>query len=75
MSIKLLSPCPEDDGSTSLSGKNFVAPKKKYNPINLYSIDFELEAAKLDLLDPTGKLNSFLIVFIAKRLAWFIGHG
>ena len=58
MSIKLLSPCPEDDGSTSLSGKNFVAPKKKYNPINLYSIDFELEAAKLDLLDPTGKLNS-----------------
>ena len=58
MSIKLLSPCPEDDGSTSLRGKNFVAPKKKYNPINLYSIDFELEAAKLDLLDPTGKLNS-----------------
>ena len=58
MSIKLLTPCPEDDGSTSLSGKNFVAPKKKYNPINLYSMDFELEAAKLDVLDPTGKLNS-----------------
>ena len=49
MSIKLLTPCPEDDGSTSLSGKNFVAPKKKYNPINLYSMDFELEAAKLDV--------------------------
>ena len=58
MSIKLLTPCPEDDGSTFLSGKNFVAPKNKYNPINLYSMDFELEAAKLDVLDPTGKLNS-----------------
>ena len=58
MSIKLLTPCPEDDGRTSLSGKNFVAPKKKYNPINLCSMDFELEAAKLDVLDPTGKLNS-----------------
>tara|TARA_Y100000589_G_C27164225_1_gene634091 strand:+ start:738 stop:1328 length:591 start_codon:yes stop_codon:yes gene_type:complete len=58
MSIKLLSPCPEDDGSASIRGKNFVAPKKKYNPINLSSMDFELEAAKLDVLDPTGKLNS-----------------
>ena len=58
MEIKLFSPSPDDDGSSSTGSKKFVAPKKKYNPINLYSMDFELEAAKLDVLDPTGKLNS-----------------
>ena len=58
MTLKLFSPSPDDDGSSSTGSKKFVAPKKKYNPINLYSMDFELEAAKLDVLDPTGKLNS-----------------
>ena len=58
MSIKLLSPCPEDDGSTFMGNNKFIAPKKKYNPINLSNMDFELEAAKLDVLDPSGKLNS-----------------
>ena len=57
MSIKLLSPCPEDDGSTFMGSNKFVAPKKKYNPINLSNMDFELEKAKLDVLDETGKLN------------------
>lgn len=57
MTLNLLSPCPEDDGSTSMGSNKFVAPKKKYNPINLSNMDFELEKAKLDVLDETGKLN------------------
>ena len=58
MTNKYLSPCPDDDGNTSMGRKKFVASKKKFNPINLSSVDFELEAAKLDVQDPTSKLNS-----------------
>ena len=42
MTTKYLSPCPDDDGNTSIGGKKFVAPKKKFNPINLSNMDFEL---------------------------------
>ena len=58
MTTKYLSPCPDDDGNTFMSRKKLVASKKKFNPINLSSVDFELEAAKLDIQDPTSKLNS-----------------
>ena len=57
MTIKLFSPCPDDDGRTPMSNKKFIAPKKKYAPIDISNMDFELEKAKLDVLDETGKLN------------------
>ena len=57
MKIKLFSPCPDDDGRTPMSNKKFVAPKKKFAPIDISNMDFELEKAKLDVLDETGKLN------------------
>ena len=57
MTIKLFSPCPDDDGRTPMSNKQFIAPKKKFAPIDKSNIDFELERAKLDVLDETGKLN------------------
>ena len=57
MTIKLFSPCPDDDGRTPMSNKKFVAPKKKFAPIDISNMDFELEKAKLDVLDETGKLN------------------
>ena len=57
MKIKLFSPCPDDDGRTPISNKKFVAPKKKFAPIDISNMDFELEKAKLDVLDETGKLN------------------
>ena len=57
MTIKLLSPCPDDDGRTPMSDKKFIAPKKKFAPIDRSNMDFELEKAKLDVLDETGKLN------------------
>ena len=57
MTIKLFSPCPDDDGRTPMSNKKFIAPKKKFAPIDKSNIDFELERAKLDVLDETGKLN------------------
>ena len=57
MTIKLFSPCPDDDGRTPISNKKFVAPKKKFAPIDISNMDFELEKAKLDVLDETGKLN------------------
>ena len=57
MTIKLFSPCPDDDGRTPMSNKKFVAPKKKFAPIDKSHMDFELERAKLDVLDETGKLN------------------
>tara|TARA_B100000989_G_scaffold291455_1_gene265950 strand:+ start:1379 stop:1954 length:576 start_codon:yes stop_codon:yes gene_type:complete len=57
MTIKLFSPCPDDDGRTPMSNQKFVAPKKKFAPIDISNMDFELEKAKLDLLDETGKLN------------------
>ena len=57
MTIKLFTPCPDDDGRTPMSNKKFVAPKKKFAPIDISNMDFELEKAKLDVLDETGKLN------------------
>ena len=57
MTIKLFSPCPEEDGRTPISNKKFIAPKKKFAPIDKSNMDFELERAKLDVLDETGKLN------------------
>ena len=57
MTIKLFSPCPDDDGRTPISNKKFIAPKKKFAPIDKSNMDFELERAKLDVLDETGKLN------------------
>ena len=57
MTIKLSSPCPDDDGRTPMSNKKFIAPKKKFAPIDKSNMDFELERAKLDVLDETGKLN------------------
>ena len=57
MTIKLFSPCPDDDGRTPMSNKKFVAPKKRFTPIDISNMDFELEKAKLDVLDETGKLN------------------
>ena len=57
MTIKLFSPCPDDDGRTPISNKKFIAPKKKFAPIDKSNLDFELERAKLDVLDETGKLN------------------
>ena len=57
MTIKLFSPCPDDDGRTPMSDKKFIAPKKKFTPIDKSNMDFELERAKLDVLDETGKLN------------------
>jgi len=57
MTIKLFTPCPDDDGRTPMSNKKFVAPKKKFAPIDRSNMDFELEKAKLDVLDETGKLN------------------
>ena len=57
MTIKLFSPCPDDDGRTPMSNKKFIAPKKKFAPIDKSNMDFELERAKLDVLDETGKLN------------------
>ena len=57
MTIKLFSPCPDDDGRTPISSKKFIAPKKKFAPIDKSNMDFELERAKLDVLDETGKLN------------------
>ena len=54
MTIKLLSPCPDDDGRTPMSDKKFIAPKKKFTPIDKSNMDFELERAKLDVLDETG---------------------
>ena len=57
MTIKLFSPCPDDDGRTPMSNKKFVAPKKKFAPIDISNMEFELEKAKLDVLDETGKLN------------------
>ena len=57
MTIKLLSPCPDDDGRTPMSDKKFIGPKKKFTPIDKSNMDFELERAKLDVLDETGKLN------------------
>ena len=57
MTIKLFTPCPDDDGRTPISNKKFVAPKKKFAPIDISNMDFELEKAKLDVLDETGKLN------------------
>ena len=57
MKIKLFSPCPDDDGRTPISKKKFLAPKKKFAPIDISNMDFELEKAKLDVLDETGKLN------------------
>ena len=57
MTIKLFSPCPDDDGRTPKSNKKFIAPKKKFAPIDKSNLDFELERAKLDVLDETGKLN------------------
>ena len=57
MTIKLFSPCPDDDGRTPISKKKFLAPKKKFAPIDISNMDFELEKAKLDVLDETGKLN------------------
>ena len=58
MKAKFFSPCPDDDGNTSMGNKKFVAPKKRFVPIDLSNMDFELEAAKLDELDPSSKLNS-----------------
>ncbi len=40
-----------------MSDKKFIAPKKKFAPIDKSNMDFELERAKLDVLDETGKLN------------------
>ena len=57
MTIKLFSPCHDDDGRTPMSNKKFIAPKKKFAPIDKSNMDFELERAKLDVLDETGKLN------------------
>ena len=57
MTIKLFTPCPDDDGKTPMSNNKFVAPKKKFAPIDKSNLDFELERAKLDVLDETGKLN------------------
>ena len=57
MTIKLFSPCPDDDGRTPMSNKKFIAPKKKFAPIDKSHMDFELERAKLDVLDETGKFN------------------
>ena len=57
MTIKLFSPCPDDDGRTPMSNKKFSAPRKKFAPIDKSNMDFELERAKLDVLDETGKLN------------------
>ena len=57
MTIKLFTPCPDDHGRTPMSNKKFVAPKKKFAPIDRSNMDFELEKAKLDVLDETGKLN------------------
>ena len=57
MTIKLFSPCHDDDGRTPMSNKKFIAPKKKFAPIDISNMDFELEKAKLDVLDETGKLN------------------
>ena len=57
MTIKLFSLCPDDDGRTPISNKKFIAPKKKFAPIDKSNMDFELERAKLDVLDETGKLN------------------
>ena len=57
MTIKLFSPCPYDDGRTPMSNKKFSTPKKKFAPIDKSNMDFELERAKLDVLDETGKLN------------------
>ena len=57
MKIKLFSPCPDDDGRTPISKKKFLTPKKKFAPIDISNMDFELEKAKLDVLDETGKLN------------------
>ena len=57
MTIKLFSPCPDDDGRTPMSNKKFSTPRKKFAPIDKSNMDFELERAKLDVLDETGKLN------------------
>ena len=57
MTIKLFSPCPDDDGRTPMSNKKFIAPKKKFAPIDISNMNYELERAKLDVLDETGKLN------------------
>ena len=46
MTIKLLLPCPDDDGRTPMSDKKFIAPKKNFTPIDKSKIDFELERAK-----------------------------
>ena len=43
MTIKLFTPCPDDDGKTPMSNKKFVAPKKKFAPIDKSNLDFELE--------------------------------
>ena len=66
MTNKYLSPCPDDDGNTSMGRKKFIASKKKFNPINFSSVDFELEAAKLDVQDPTSKLNSLCRLTLTK---------
>ena len=57
MTIKLFSPCPDDDGRTPMSNKKFIAPKKKFAPTDISNMNYELERAKLDVLDETGKLN------------------
>ena len=51
MTIKLFSPCPDDDGRTPMSNKKFSTPRKKFAPIDKSNMDFELERAKLDVLD------------------------
>ena len=39
MTIKLFSPCPDDDGRTPMSNKKFIAPKKKFAPIDKSHMD------------------------------------
>ena len=77
MTIKVLSPCPEDAGNTSMGNvapkensaayKKFVAPKKEYKQIDLSEIDFELEAKNLNKKDLLEKLDFLTTLALSNR--------
>jgi hypothetical protein len=77
MTIKLLSPCPEDEGNTPMGNfahtensaayKKFVAPKKEYKQIDLSEIDFESEAKNLNKKDILEKLDFLTTLSLSNR--------
>ena len=77
MTIKVLSPCPEDAGNTSMGNvahkensaayKKFVAPKKEYKQIDLSEIDFESEAKNLNKKDILEKLDFLTTLSLSNR--------